>query len=215
MDMTLTGKLRHAELWKAAKAMGGQSALARYLNVRATDLGTWINLKACPPPASRSDKWAEVEAKLYVLTGKDFEELFPDTLRKAKGFLKSSKNIEITKSIEMQQLAYDAAERLALPTPEEFATQNELKDALRIAMEQLNERERNVLKLRFGLDGSDIHTLVEAGAALKLTRERVLQIERKAIRKMQEMGALSQKLDSFLTPEKDCDHIVTISPLTK
>lgn len=68
--------------------------------------------------------------------------------------------------------------------PEAEAEETALKEQLRKAMETLTTREREVLKLRFGLDGGTQHTLEEIGQEFGLTRERVRQIEAKAIRKL-------------------------------
>ena len=51
----------------------------------------------------------------------------------------------------------------------------------------LNEQEREVLSLRFGLDGLDRHTLAEIGRRLEVSRERVRQVELKALRKLRNL----------------------------
>jgi RNA polymerase primary sigma factor len=69
-------------------------------------------------------------------------------------------------------------------TPLDAASRELLRDQIRSALLYLNERERQVLELRFGLlDGRD-HTLEEVGQRLGVTRERVRQIEAKALRKL-------------------------------
>ncbi len=69
-------------------------------------------------------------------------------------------------------------------TPLDAASRELLRDQIRNALLYLNERERQVLELRFGLlDGRD-HTLEEVGQRLGVTRERVRQIEAKALRKL-------------------------------
>jgi RNA polymerase primary sigma factor len=69
-------------------------------------------------------------------------------------------------------------------SPEDAAMYNELADEVEHAMEPLNEREREVLRLRYGLGLDREMTLAEIGRRLSMTRERVRQIESKAVAKM-------------------------------
>lgn len=72
-----------------------------------------------------------------------------------------------------------------------------LKNAcLREALESLPERERTVVFLRYGLDGSDLRTLEEVGTELGLTRERVRQHEKKALAKLKQ-PELVQRLKAY------------------
>jgi RNA polymerase primary sigma factor len=61
-----------------------------------------------------------------------------------------------------------------------------LQDYLRIVLEELTERERQVLLMRFGLADGKIHTLEEVGKHFKVTRERVRQLETKALAKLRQ-----------------------------
>lgn len=73
-----------------------------------------------------------------------------------------------------------------------------LADQVRASLNILNERERQVLELRFGLrDGKD-HTLEEVSQYFDVTRERIRQIEAKALRKLRH-PSLSSDLREFLT----------------
>ena len=69
-------------------------------------------------------------------------------------------------------------------SPEEDAIRGELAVEVERAMGPLNEREREVLRLRYGLGLDREHTLEEIGRRLSLTRERIRQIEAKAVAKM-------------------------------
>jgi len=71
----------------------------------------------------------------------------------------------------------------------------ELGDTLRQAMQQLNENEQFVLKCRFNIDGGEDLTLEQIGEKMGLTGERVRQIERKALSKL-ESGAFAKKLQA-------------------
>ena len=70
-------------------------------------------------------------------------------------------------------------------SPKRYSTNEFLKDKIKNALNELSEREENVLKLRFGLEEGRNHTLEEVGNKLGVTRERVRQIEKKAIKKLQ------------------------------
>ena len=66
-------------------------------------------------------------------------------------------------------------------TPEEYATNEILKEEIKAVLETLQEREQEVLELRFGLIDGTSHTLEEVGKRFNVTRERIRQIEAKAL----------------------------------
>ena len=82
-------------------------------------------------------------------------------------------------------------------SPEEFATYEILKDELREVLDTLTVREKEVLELRFGLFDGSSHTLEEVGKQFKVTRERIRQIEAKALRKLRHPSR-AKKLKDFL-----------------
>ncbi len=69
-------------------------------------------------------------------------------------------------------------------SPEEASMRSEMADQVEAAMAPLNDREREVLRLRFGLGSGREHTLEEVGRRLAITRERVRQIETRALAKL-------------------------------
>ncbi|HFF4654476.1 TPA: RNA polymerase sigma factor RpoD [Acinetobacter baumannii] len=77
------------------------------------------------------------------------------------------------------------------------ATSEGLKEATREVLENLTEREAKVLKMRFGIDMPTDHTLEEVGKQFDVTRERIRQIEAKALRKLRHPSR-SEHLRSFL-----------------
>lgn len=83
-------------------------------------------------------------------------------------------------------------------TPEEYATNEILKEEIKSVLETLQEREQEVLELRFGLIDGTSHTLEEVGKKFNVTRERIRQIEAKALRKLRHPSR-AKKLKDFLT----------------
>ncbi len=84
-----------------------------------------------------------------------------------------------------------------LPSPVEAAVQNLLSEELEKALSKLSEREAMVLKLRKGLIDGREHTLEEVGKRLGVTRERVRQIEKRALRKLKYHESRTRKLRDF------------------
>ena len=84
-----------------------------------------------------------------------------------------------------------------VPVPAEAAAFTLLKEQLAEVLSTLTEREQKVLRLRFGLDDGRARTLEEVGREFKVTRERIRQIEAKALRKLRYPGK-SNKLKDYL-----------------
>jgi len=82
-------------------------------------------------------------------------------------------------------------------SPVQTATQDMLKDKIDTVLKTLTYREREIIKLRYGLGDGYTYTLEEVGRIFKVTRERVRQIEAKAVRKLQH-PVRSQQLKGFL-----------------
>jgi len=82
-------------------------------------------------------------------------------------------------------------------TPEESATRQLLKEQVQAVLATLSDREQKILKMRFGLDNGKSHTLEEVGQEFAVTRERIRQIEAKALAKLRKHKD-SKKLHEYL-----------------
>lgn len=85
-------------------------------------------------------------------------------------------------------------------TPEDSVMGTVLRDAINEILEELTESERLIIEYRFGLNGRDKLSLTQAGKKFNLSKERVRQIEKKTLLKLQRYGRKKQ-LDSFLEKE--------------
>lgn len=82
-------------------------------------------------------------------------------------------------------------------TPEDSAATQLMKDNIREVLGQLTPREQKILKMRFGLDSGKTHTLEEVGSEFGVTRERIRQIEAKALTKLRKKTE-SRRLKEYL-----------------
>jgi|GEM_PF-785414 len=84
-----------------------------------------------------------------------------------------------------------------MPEPDDAASKQLLREQMGSILNSLNVRERQVLEMRFGLKDGQVHTLEEVGLAFGVTRERIRQIEAKALRKLRH-PLRSRKLRDYL-----------------
>jgi RNA polymerase primary sigma factor len=104
-----------------------------------------------------------------------------------------------TRTISLSDRYYDddveVGDRISdsiTPSVEYQIVKNSIQEQIRRMLNELDDKEALVLKLRFGLLGDRPHTLQEIGDHLGLTRERIRQIEKKAMRKLSHSGKLQQ-----------------------
>ena len=118
-------------------------------------------------------------------------------VRKVLKIAKEPISMETTIGDDEDSHLGDFIEDSNITSPVDAATSEGLKEATREVLENLTEREAKVLKMRFGIDMPTDHTLEEVGKQFDVTRERIRQIEAKALRKLRHPSR-SEHLRSFL-----------------
>ena len=89
----------------------------------------------------------------------------------------------------------DFLEDIKTVSPPEIVSQINLREQLGLVISSLTDREARVIEMRFGLGDGNEHTLEEVGQEFQVTRERIRQIEAKALRKLKKKA---KKLVNFL-----------------
>ena len=122
------------------------------------------------------------------------------SIEETRRVLKISKHpISLDRPIGDSEDSYfgDFIEDDEVDSPVASATQEMLKERIDLILKTLSYREREIIKLRYGIGDGYTYTLEEVGRIFKVTRERVRQVEAKAIRKLQH-PVRSRKLEGFL-----------------
>ncbi|HEX9855101.1 MAG TPA: RNA polymerase sigma factor RpoD [Acidimicrobiia bacterium] len=124
-------------------------------------------------------------------------EMEPDRVSELRRIAQDPLSLESPLGEEDESTLGDFVEDTEADVPVEAASFRLLQEYLSLALEGLNERERQVLIMRFGLADGKIRTLEEVGAHFRVTRERIRQIETKALAKLRQ-PARARKLEGYL-----------------
>ena len=124
-------------------------------------------------------------------------EMPEDKIRKVLKIAKELISMETPIGDDEDSHLGDFIEDSAMQSPIDVATVESLKEATREVLSGLTAREAKVLRMRFGIDMNTDHTLEEVGKQFDVTRERIRQIEAKALRKLRHPSR-SEQLRSFL-----------------
>jgi RNA polymerase primary sigma factor len=120
-----------------------------------------------------------------------------DKIRKVLKIAKEPISMETPIGDDEDSLLGDFIEDTTLELPLDSATSESLRSATHDVLAGLTAREAKVLRMRFGIDMNTDHTLEEVGKQFDVTRERIRQIEAKALRKLRHPSR-SEVLRSFL-----------------
>lgn len=177
-DYTLQIKIKNGPMLRAMRAAGIETAmdLSRLSLVSPTRIGDYLNLKLAP--LSEEGEWRADIKRISVSLKTLPEDLFPQQHLRI-GLKKNVAEIDMSPQDIAAVVDWGSAD-----TPEESLIDDEKQAALKSALLTLPPREQRVLSLRFGLDENGEHTLDDTAELFGLSRERIRQIERRAIRKL-------------------------------
>lgn len=149
-------------------------------------------------------------SKLRQMTGQEptpeelvkYVEIGVDKVRKVQRISKDPISMETPIGDDEDSSLGDFIEDSSILSPIDSATIENLGEAVKAVLSSLTPREAKVLRMRFGIDMNTDHTLEEVGKQFDVTRERIRQIEAKALRKLRHPSR-SEQLRSFSDEDED------------
>ena len=127
----------------------------------------------------------------------EMENMTPDKVREIQKIALDPVSLETPIGEEDDSHLGDFIEDKDAMSPDDYANNQLLKEEINMVLEGLTEREEKVLRLRFGLEDGHTRTLEEVGKEFNVTRERIRQIEAKALRKLKH-PTRSKRLRDFV-----------------
>ena len=180
---------------------------AREIGYTATRVGDLIGLREAP--IKKDGNFTDMAKKIMEVLGAAPSDLWTVeqlNMRLEKNVWEDQYTTDAVKSIlgsnvaQLEGAVYEGVEK-----PEDQLNKKDLKDMLLQGLESITPREKKILLLRFGLDVGGEHTLEEVAQVMNITRERVRQIEAKALRKMRDPSRselFKEHAEDLLSSEK-------------
>ena len=166
-----------------------QKDVAKKLGISNCSYGQYENCRSMPNK--------ERAKKIARILGKPVSYLFPEWF---EIFTKKWKDTEKKKTVELNHESLDCKEVQMLETGEDLereADRSIIKDVVKNCVKDLSPREQKILEMRFGLLDGVAQTLEEVGREFDVTRDRIRQIEAKALEKLQGHEDIT-KLKSYI-----------------
>lgn len=204
--ITIRSQPKHGILYAAVSQHGSMKALAKFLGISVTAVCWWVNLRNYPRRAFNSPSVFQRarERKQYdtILAKIDtsLDDCWPPEVRQFIDNTAELKSLifEQTQEVPMERLTGPIMQRLTVDGGAERQMETkELQERMQQVLKTLSYREREIIKLRYGLDNGPTYTLEEVGHIFKLNKERIRQIEAKAMCKLQQPSR-SEELIGFI-----------------
>ena len=180
--VALVGRVRNGYIQAAVQQYGSCRRLADAAGLSYSTLINWLNMTEAPGSVLLSRD--EFKQKCVQFFGATVDEVFPEAVRRMN--LTRALSFCVRKDVDLRLL--EAYQPRMLPEADPIACvfDTERRELIADALKVLTPNERKVLEMRFGMNDCDPMIYEECGRVMQLTRERIRQIERKAIRKVRD-----------------------------
>lgn len=199
-DLLVQSRFRNNILYKLMEGKS-VSKCAEEIGVWQTTFGMLLNLKKSPilKTQRHGQKFCTTAVKIAEHYKYLVEDLFPPSLY-AMNLPEVFERVYASEDLLPLLAAKNEPDPLQLP--DAILQQAEIRQAINDSLAHLNTRSRLLMEMRFGLNGSDTHTLDDLAAHFCITRERVRQIEAKALRQLRHPD-ISHPLREFTEGESN------------
>ena len=135
--------------------------------------------------AQNMNKISKTERKMEQTLGREVAaEEIAEEVERMQSYIKNPVSLETPVGDEEDSNLEDFIEDTQEPTPEEAVAALVQKEEVQEMLSTLTEKEQKILRLRYGLEDGNVHTLEETGQILGVTRERIRQLESRALEKL-------------------------------
>lgn len=159
-------------------------------------------------PLNRANELVQIEKTRKLITGSKSDEdemieiaallhMTPEHVRDIVNIARDMVSLDSTAHVSDNVTIGDFIEETRYVNPEDSAIHISMHDDIEKVLNMLPEKEANVLRCRFGLEDGNSMSLKEVGDAFNLTKERIRQIEKKALRQLQH-PKFTRKLESYV-----------------
>lgn len=197
-DLRLEMRVKNNILWHAIRQLHSTiSAFCKNFNINASDVSALLCFKTSP--FTKKGDYRRIVWNISEATGIAPNQLFPAKIYAEMLKIGSFKAVEVSSFAALPRATRREIRLLPAPidqNPEaeyiEIEKDKRNRIVINTVLKELSYREREIIKLRFGLFGYREHSLDEIGEIFKLSKEMVRRIEAKAIRKLQQPSKSSK-----------------------
>ena len=163
-----------------------KEAILRALDSQSREIRVPVRVAQNMNKISRTERKMEQTLGREVATEEIAKELHMTTeeVERMQSYIKNPVSLETPVGDEEDSSLEDFIEDTQEPTPEEAVAALVQKEEVQEMLSTLTEKEQKILRLRYGLEDGNVHTLEETGQILGVTRERIRQLESRALEKL-------------------------------